>query len=99
MTTETKNLLNALSNAMVKELGTESINSSGVKYRYDHYSNKYQNTPYFLATLFRKAVVSVGGRDTQNTFRDGNLFFHFNMATLKGLKHGNITYKELVILS
>lgn len=98
MRTETLKLIKALENGITKEIGIESVNADGIKYRYDHYVNKYKSTPYFLETIFRKAVVASGNESYKSTFSDGNFTFHFDRATLKGKPHGNITYKELVIL-
>jgi len=98
MRTETLKLIKALENGITKEIGIESVNADGVKYRYDHYVNKYKSTPYFLETIFRKAVVASGRKSFEQMFTDGKFSFYFDRAVLKGKPHGNITYKELVIL-
>jgi len=98
MKTETIKLIEALKSGITKEIGIESINVDGVKYRYDHYTNKYKSTPYFLETIFRKAVVASGKESFEKMFTDGKFSFYFDRAVLKGKAHGNITYKELVIL-
>lgn len=98
MRTETIKLIEALKSGITKEIGTESINANGVKYRYDHYNNKYKTTPYFLETIFRKAVVASGRKSFETMFTDGKFSFYFDRAVFKGQPHGNITYKELVIL-
>jgi hypothetical protein len=99
MRTETLNLLKALKKGITKETGIESVNAKGIAYRYDTYVNSYKTTPYFLVNLFTKAVKASGVESYKTMFTDGNITFYFDRATLKGQKHGNISYKELVILN
>ena len=98
MNNATQKLLNALSKSMICEKGKVCTNEDGIKYRYDHYKNKYKFTPYWLKLLFEAAAKETTGSFYKTQFHEDNHSFHFARAQYKGQKDREITYSKLIIL-
>lgn len=94
----TKKLLEALRDSMVLTEGKVQTNNNGVRYRYDHYKNKYKHTPYWLKLLWEKAVVENKEPKYSTQFSDGPYQFAFKRAVFKSEKDGPIGYSQLIIL-
>ena len=85
-------------NSIVTE-GVISTNVDGIKYRYDSYILKYENTAYWLRLMFEKASLFVTKNEYNKQFCYDDYSFYFDRSSLKNEKDRKITMKKLVILS
>jgi hypothetical protein len=79
--------------------GTISTAKDGQKYRYDSYKLKYPNSANWLVQLFEKASEENTGKSYHTQFNHTDKYsFSFDRARFKGMPHGRMGFKELVLM-
>jgi len=79
--------------------GTISTAKDGSKYRYDNYKLKYPNTANWLVQLFEKASEEITGKSYHTQFNHTDKYsFAYDRARFKGMPHGKMSFKELVLM-
>jgi hypothetical protein len=79
--------------------GTISTAKDGQKYRYDNYILKYPNTANWLVQLFEKASEENTGKSYHTQFNHTDKYsFAYDRARFKGMPHGKMSFKVLVLM-
>ena len=96
-TSEVDQLVAVLKAHSELRIGAVQINNDGIKYRFDHYTSNYRNTPTWLSKLFSLAAKS-SGKEYSHSFGIGKYSFCFDRAKFKRQKDGGITFSEMILL-
>lgn len=95
----TKKLIDEIKKHSFYTKGTISTAKDGSKYRYDSYKLKYPNSANWLVQLFEKASEENTGKSYHTQFNHTDKYsFSYDRARFKGMPHGRMGFKELVLI-
>lgn len=95
----TKKLIDEIKKHSFYTKGTISTAKDGSKYRYDSYKLKYPNSANWLVQLFEKASEENTGKSYHTQFNHTDKYsFSYDRARFKGMPHGRMGFKELVLM-
>lgn len=99
----TQKLIDTLVKYGERKIGDETINSEGVKYRYDTVKYKNKTVPNWLNVLFERASKELTGKSFFSQFKyekspEKEYTFYIRKPSSKGLPNEDASFSELVIL-
>ena len=99
----TQKLIDSLVKYGERKIGDETINSEGVKYRYDTVKYKNKTVPNWLNVLFERASKELTGKSFFSQFKyekspEKEYTFYISRPSSKGLPNEDASFSELVIL-